>query len=62
MSRLRPSGSRAAAEQLIVKGKEQGFSAPDDVLTSFPDIEAEPDQLERIFAAFSDMGIAGQRR
>ena len=48
----------SAAEQLIVTGKEQGFLTPDDVLASFPDIDAEPDQLERIFAAFTDMGIA----
>jgi RNA polymerase primary sigma factor len=48
----------SAAEQLIVKGKEQGFLTPDDVLASFPDIDAEPDKLERIFAAFTDMGIA----
>ena len=46
------------AEQLIIRGKEQGVLTPDDVLTSFPDIEAEPDQLERIFTAFVDMGIA----
>jgi RNA polymerase primary sigma factor len=48
----------AAAEQLIVRGKEQGFITPDDVLAAFPDIEAEPDQLERIFAVFTDMGVA----
>jgi RNA polymerase primary sigma factor len=47
-----------AAEQLVVKGKEQGFLTPDDVLAAFPGIDAEPDQLERIFAAFTDMGIA----
>ncbi|MBJ7595680.1 MAG: RNA polymerase sigma factor RpoD [Candidatus Dormibacteraeota bacterium] len=46
------------AQQLIIKGKEQGCLSPDDVLTSFPDIEAEPDQLERIFNAFVDIGIA----
>ncbi len=46
------------AEQLIIKGKEQGFLTPDDVLAAFPDIDAEPDQLERIFGAFSDLGIA----
>ena len=46
------------AEQLIIKGKEQGSVTPDDVLTSFPEIDAEPDHLERIFSAFADMGIA----
>jgi RNA polymerase primary sigma factor len=47
----------AAAESLIVRGREQGYLAPDDVLAAFPEIDAEPDHLERIFAAFRDMGI-----
>ena len=46
-----------AAEALIVRGKEQGYLTPDDVLTGFPEIEAEPDHLERIFQLFRDMGI-----
>src|SRR3979490_2820579 len=45
------------AEALIVRGKEQGYLPPDDVLTGFPEIEAEPDHLERIFQLFRDMGI-----
>ena len=47
----------AAAETLIISGKDRGFLAPDDILASFPEIEAEPDHLERIFAVFRDMGI-----
>jgi RNA polymerase primary sigma factor len=47
----------AAAEALIVRGKEQGFLTPDDVLASFPEMEAEPDHLERVFGVFADMGI-----
>jgi RNA polymerase primary sigma factor len=47
----------AAAEALVIRGKEQGFLTPDDVLASFPEIDAEPDHLERIFAVFRDMGI-----
>jgi RNA polymerase primary sigma factor len=46
-----------AAEALIVKGKEQGYLTPDDVLTGFPEIEAESDHLERLFQLFRDMGI-----
>ncbi len=42
----------AVAEQLIVKGKEQGYLTPDDILQGFPEIDAEPDQIFRIFAAF----------
>ncbi len=46
-----------SAEALIVRGKEQGYLTPDDILATFPDIEAEPDQIQRIFGAFKDMGI-----
>src|SRR5260370_41944658 len=42
----------SVAEQLIIKGKEQGYLTPDDILQGFPEIDAEPDQIFRIFAAF----------
>jgi RNA polymerase primary sigma factor len=45
------------AEALIVKGKEQGYLSPDDVLEGFTDMEVEPDQMFRIFQAFKEMGI-----
>ncbi|MGH7903000.1 MAG: RNA polymerase sigma factor RpoD [Candidatus Dormibacteraceae bacterium] len=45
------------AEALIVKGKEQGYLTPDDVLQAFPDMEVEPDQIFRILAAFKEMGV-----
>src|SRR5712691_1187936 len=47
----------AVVEQLIVKGKEQGYLTPDDILQGFPEIDAEPDQIFRIFAAFKEIGI-----
>jgi RNA polymerase primary sigma factor len=47
----------AEAEALIVKGKEQGFLSPDDILSGFPELEAEPESIFRIFAAFKEMGI-----
>ena len=47
----------AVAEQLIVKGKEQGYLTPDEIHRGFPQIEAEPDQILRIFAAFKEIGI-----
>ena len=47
----------AAAELLIVRGREQGTLSPDDILAAFRDIEAEPDDLERIFTVFREMGI-----
>src|ERR1700716_2965350 len=46
-----------AAEALIVKGKEQGFLSPDDILAGYPDVELDPDQLFRIFNVFRDMGV-----
>src|SRR5450759_1034141 len=45
------------AELLIVKGKEQGSLTPDDILQGFPELDAEPDQIFRIFAAFTEIGI-----
>ncbi len=48
----------SAAETLIVRGKELGSLTPDDVLAAFPAVEVEPENLERIFALFADMGIA----
>jgi len=47
----------AVAEQLIVKGKEQGYLTPDGILQGFPEVDAEPDQIFRIFAAFKETGI-----
>ncbi len=47
----------AVAEHLIVKGKEQGYLTPDDILQGFHEIDAEPDQIFRIFAAFKEIGI-----
>jgi RNA polymerase primary sigma factor len=47
----------AAAEALIVRGKEQGSLTPDDVLTAFHEIDADPDHLQRIFSALADIGI-----
>src|SRR5262249_19283392 len=38
----------AVAEALIVRGKEQGFLTPGEVVDAFGEIDAEPDDLERI--------------
>jgi RNA polymerase primary sigma factor len=46
-----------AAESLVIRGKEQGRLTPDEVLKAFPVTDAEPEQLERIFQAFREMGI-----
>jgi len=47
----------SVAEQLIIKGKDQGYLTADDILQGFPEIDAEPDQIFRIFAAFKEIGI-----
>src|ERR1035441_1591341 len=55
-----PSGADllvAAAEALIIKGKDHGYLTPDDILAAFPEIDVEPDHLERIFHVFREMGI-----
>ena len=44
-------------EALIVRGKEQGSLTPDDIRSTFPELEAESDQIPRVFAAFQDLGI-----
>jgi len=46
-----------AAAILIIRGKEQGRLTPDQVLQGLPVVEAEPDQLERVFQVFREMGI-----
>ena len=43
--------------RLIVKGKEEGYLTPDDIVKGFPELDAEPDQIFRIFAAFKVIGI-----
>ena len=47
----------AVAEVLIQRGKEQGYITPDDVLAAFPELEVDPEQIDRIFVSFRDMGI-----
>ncbi len=46
-----------AAEILITRGKEQGRLSPDDVARGLRTTGAEPDQLERVFRVFREMGI-----
>ena len=46
-----------AAEQLIIRGKEQGELPADEIVTAFGEIDADPDAYERIFDVFRQMGI-----
>ncbi len=45
------------AEVLIVRGKEQGYLTPDEIQSTFPGLEADSDQIPRVFAAFQELGI-----
>ena len=47
-----------SAEALILKGKDQGFLSPDDVIKAFPSIEGNADGFVRVAAAFQEMGIS----
>ena len=47
-----------SAEALILKGKDQGYLSPDDVMKAFPSIEGNADGLVRVAAAFQEMGIS----
>ena len=49
--------SAEAAEQLLNLGRDQGFVTYDDVLTAFPEAEANLEQLEDIFANLFEQGI-----
>ncbi len=47
----------SAAEILILRGKELGHLTPDEIVQGLPAVEADPDQLERVFRAFRELGI-----
>ena len=46
-----------AAEALILKGREQGFLSPDEIMAGFPDIQMEADELVEVSSVFEHMGI-----
>jgi len=46
-----------SAEALILKGKDQGYLSPDDVMKAFPSIEGNADGFVRVAAVFQEMGI-----
>ncbi len=49
--------SAEATEQLITLGRDQGFVTYDDVLSAFPEAEANIEQLEDLFANLFEQGI-----
>ncbi len=46
------------AEDLIAKGKEQGYLTQDDILSRFPEAESNLEQLEELYIVLFDEGIA----
>ena len=47
-----------SAEALILKGKDQGYLSPDDVMKAFPSIEGNADGFVRVVTVFQEMGIS----
>jgi RNA polymerase primary sigma factor len=47
-----------SAEGLILKGKDQGYLSPDDIMKAFPMIEGNADGFVRVAAAFQEIGIS----
>src|SRR3989440_4406366 len=47
-----------SAEALILKGKDQGYLAPDDVMKAFPSLEGNVDGFVRVVTVFQEMGIS----
>jgi len=44
-------------KELIKKGKSQGFVTQDEILSLFPDVEDNVEQLDEIYASLSEKGI-----
>jgi RNA polymerase primary sigma factor len=47
-----------SAEALILKGKDQGYLSPDDVMKALPSIEGNADGFVRVVTVFQEMGIS----
>ncbi len=52
-----PDEEPTLAEELIKKGKEQGYLTQDDVLSAFPEAESNLEQLEELYIVLFDEGI-----
>ncbi len=49
--------STEVTQQLVILGRDQGFVTYDDVLSAFPEAEANMEQLEDLFANLFEQGI-----
>jgi len=52
-----PEEEPTLAEELIKKGKEQGYLTQDDILSMFPEAESNMEQLEELYIVLFDEGI-----
>ncbi len=52
-----PEEEPTLAEELIKKGKEQGYLTQDDILAVFPEAESNLEQLEELYIVLFDEGI-----
>ena len=53
-----PDEEPTAVDELIKKGKEQGYLVQDDILQVFPEAEANLEQLEELYIVLFDEGIS----
>jgi RNA polymerase primary sigma factor len=44
-------------EQLVAKGKEQGFVTQEEIMGKFPDVEDNVDKLDELYATLSEQGV-----
>ncbi|WP_029688639.1 sigma-70 family RNA polymerase sigma factor, partial [Thermoanaerobacter sp. A7A] len=49
--------SKEAITELINKGKKTGMLTYNEIMDSLEDIDLNPDQIEKVYDAFEDMGI-----
>ncbi len=53
-----PEEEPTLVEELITKGKDQGYLTQDDVLSVFPEAESNLEQLEELYIVLFDEGIS----
>ncbi|MBI5032405.1 MAG: RNA polymerase sigma factor RpoD [Chloroflexi bacterium] len=55
---VQPEEEPTPVEELIKKGKEQGYLVQDDILQVFPEAESNMEQLEELYIVLFDEGIS----
>lgn len=52
-----PDEEQTVVDELIAKGKTQGYLTQDDILTAFPEAESNLEQLEELYIVLFDEGV-----